>query len=142
MMQDQNNTEQACPCQSGKPFMMCCAPAINGYRPAKTAEALMRSRYTAFSIGAVDYLIHTTAPEKRQPEDQEVLNEQTQITVWTKLEILSTQQGKIGDSEGTVEFKASFETPEDSGTLHEISRFRFDDNQWFYVDGELNFIID
>lgn len=102
----------------------------------------MRSRYTAFSIGAVDYLIHTTAPEKRQPEDQEILNEQTQITLWTKLEIISTQLGQIGDSEGIVEFKASFETPEDSGTLHETSRFRFENNQWFYVDGELNLLID
>ncbi len=48
MLQDQTSSDQLCPCESGKPFNFCCAPAINGSRPAKSAEALMRSRYSAF----------------------------------------------------------------------------------------------
>jgi SEC-C motif-containing protein len=140
MLQDQSSTDQLCPCQSGKPFNFCCGPAINGSRPAKTAEALMRSRYSAFSVGAIDYLVDSTAPENRREEDHELLMEQTQITNWIELKILSTKDGLASDITGEVTFEASFESPEGDGLLRETSRFRKDDDRWFYVDGDLELI--
>src|SRR3569833_3134762 len=37
-----------CPCGSGKEYEACCGEIIGGKRAAPTAEALMRSRYSAF----------------------------------------------------------------------------------------------
>lgn len=140
MLQDQSSTDQLCPCQSGKPFNYCCGPAVNGSRPAKTAEALMRSRYTAFTLGAVDYLIESTAPENRREEDRELMMEQSQITNWVELKILDTKAGQANDLTGEVSFEASFESPEGEGTLKETSRFRYEDGRWYYVDGDLELI--
>ncbi len=140
MLHDQDLT-RACPCNSGKPFSFCCEPAIEGHKPAKTAEALMRSRYTAFSLGAVDYLIDSTAPEKRNPDDAEILNEQVKCTNWLGLEILNTEAGQVGDQSGMVAFEARFEADEQSGVLREHSNFRFENDRWFYVDGDVEVTI-
>lgn len=100
----------------------------------------MRSRYAAFSVGAVDYLIDSTAAEHRREEDRELLMEQTQITTWTGLKIIDTQAGQTGDSEGQVRFEASFESPDGNGLLKETSRFRQENGRWYYVDGDLELI--
>lgn len=140
MLQDQTSSDQLCPCESGKPFNFCCGPAINGSRPAKSAEALMRSRYTAFFVGAVDYLIDTTAAETRREDDRELLVEQSQITNWTQLTILESQAGQPDDTEGQVRFEAHFESPDGNGILKETSRFRQEQGRWYYVDGDLELI--
>ena len=43
----------------------CCGPLHRGERPAATAVALMRSRFTAFALGDVDYLLATWHPGSR-----------------------------------------------------------------------------
>ncbi|MGY8870501.1 MAG: YchJ family protein [Pseudomonadales bacterium] len=130
-------TEHRCPCGSGKPFAFCCEPYIEGQKLAPTAELLMRSRYTAFALGAIDYLIDTTAPEKRELIDRAIIAEQVQFTTWTGLKILDKEAGHKEDSQGMVEFEAAFETEEDQCVLHERSNFFAKDGQWFYVDGEV-----
>lgn len=140
MLTDNRDLNTQCPCGSGKPFNFCCEPAISGRKPAPTAEALMRSRYTAFAVGAIDYLIQTTAPANRSPGDAELLAEQTQITTWTGLKILTTDAGQKNDTTGVVEFKASFESPEGNATLHERSRFEREAGQWVYLDGDVELI--
>ncbi|PSL16686.1 SEC-C motif-containing protein [Marinobacterium halophilum] len=138
MLIDNQDLDTRCPCGSGKPFSFCCEPAITGRKPAATAEALMRSRYTAFALGAIDYLIKTTAPRKRTPQDAELLAEQTQITVWTGLEIVDTEAGSADNQNGIVEFKASFDSPEGSAILHERSRFEREQGEWVYTDGDVS----
>lgn len=142
MQPDSVTPDQTCPCQSGKSFTDCCSALIQGATHAATAEALMRSRYTAFCVGAVDYLIDTTAAEKRHPEDHALIAEQTQITNWTGLSILATEAGTEDDEKGVVEFEAHFEAPEGGGVLHERSRFRKDKGRWYYVDGEVELLSD
>lgn len=137
MSHDQEVTNKACPCGSGKPFTYCCEPIVQGQKSAPTAETLMRSRYTAFALGAVDYLINTTAPEKRGEDDADILNDQVKYTNWTGLKILSTDLGGRSDEQGTVEFEAAFETDEQSGTLYEKSNFRKENGFWLYVDGDV-----
>lgn len=137
MLHDHKDTTLTCPCGSNKPFSFCCEPAIEGHKPAKTAEALMRSRYTAFALGAVDYLINTTAEEHRNPEDAEVIDEQIKATTWTGLKIVATEAGSSSDNKGIVEFIARFETDEQIAELHERSNFRKENNHWYYVDGEV-----
>ncbi|MBY4677964.1 YchJ family protein [Marinobacterium arenosum] len=136
MLHDQDISRK-CPCGSDKPFSLCCEPAIEGVKAAATAEALMRSRYTAFSLGAVDYLIETTAAEKRRPEDAALLAEQVQSTLWVGLQVVDTERGAADDDWGAVEFVAHFETGDQRGELRERSNFRKEDNRWYYVDGEV-----
>ncbi|WP_432696277.1 YchJ family protein [Marinobacterium sp. YM272] len=140
MLHDQLTGASPCPCGSGKTFAQCCEPALNGTRPAPTAEALMRSRYCAFAIGAVEYLLQTIAPEKRQEGDAELLTEQTQVTTWTGLKILSTRNGTENDSLGEVSFEARFESGPSKGVLREHSRFRRDAQRWVYVDGDVELL--
>lgn len=101
----------------------------------------MRSRYTAFSIGAVDYLIDTLAPERRSPHEARMLAQELRSTQWIRLEILDTKSGKASNHTGEVEFKAYFEVDGDrTGCLHERSNFRKENGRWVYVDGEVEII--
>ncbi|MBC7906861.1 MAG: SEC-C domain-containing protein, partial [Rhodospirillaceae bacterium] len=59
----------SCPCGSGRGLDACCAPILNG-AAAPTPEALMRSRYTAFTQADLDYLETTLAPEAREDYDR------------------------------------------------------------------------
>ncbi len=130
-----HDTSMRCPCGSGRPFRFCCEPAIEGQKPAATAEALMRSRYTAFAMGFVDYLLDTTAAEKISPDDAAIIAEQVKYTNWLGLEIIRTNKGRQGDRVGTVEFRATFEADNQRGVLHETSNFRQENGCWLYVDG-------
>ncbi|MDO6562915.1 YchJ family metal-binding protein [Amphritea sp. 1_MG-2023] len=140
MLHDPKDTTLTCPCGSNKPFSFCCEPAIEGHKPASTAEALMRSRYTAFVLGAVDYLINSTAAEQRHPDDAALMSEQIKATTWLGLKILNTEAGQADDEEGVVEFMAHFETAEQKADLHERSYFRKQGHHWVYVDGEVDII--
>lgn len=55
-----------CPCCSEKPFSECCEPFISGEQLPQTPEELMRSRYTAYTLVDVEYLIKTTHPKMRK----------------------------------------------------------------------------
>ncbi len=92
----------------------------------------MRSRYSAYAVGDLDYVWRTwhprTRPETVTPSDE----------VWTGLEIVDTVAGAQGDDEGVVEFRAPLPPKRGrSGTLHERSRFAVRARRWFYVDGEM-----
>lgn len=137
MSNNQEVMDKSCPCGSKKPFDYCCKPLVEGQKGAATAEALMRSRYTAFALGAIDYLIDTTAPEKRSDDDAEILADQVKYTNWTGLNILQTEAGSRSDETGMVEFEAHFETDDQNGTLYERSNFRKENGFWLYVDGDV-----
>ena len=120
-----------CPCESGIPFNACCEPLLSCERGAATAEALMRSRYTAYTRAAVPYLLATWHPSTR-PETIEVEG----IPHWCGLEILGTEQGGADDSLGMVEFRATALAGERLIVLRERSRFVREEGTWYYLDGE------
>lgn len=95
----------------------------------------MRSRYAAFSLGEVDYLITTWHPDKRGGLDRRSLAADPNALRWVGLKILDVVAGGPGDDTGIVEFEASYTTPSSSGVLHERSRFERVDGAWRYVDG-------
>jgi len=121
-----------CPCGSTAAYADCCSPALAGRIAAPTAEALMRSRYTAYVAADVAYLLRTwhsrTRPAAIDPAT---------IPRWRGLEILRTEQGREGDSQGVVEFRATAQSARGIVHLREVSRFVREDGQWLYVDGEL-----
>ena len=87
-----------CPCESGKPFTQCCQPYIEQISDAPTAEALMRSRYTAFVLKNEDYLGYSWHPDTCPKNIH--LNENTQ---WLGLKIKNTVAGDINDCTGEAE---------------------------------------
>ena len=128
-------TQKLCPCGSLKRYQYCCQMYLSGKKSAETAEKLMRSRYTAFCQGDVDYLIATRHPEHRKPSVRDELIKSIDNAKWLGLTIINTQKGKKHDATGIVEFEAVYQVTE-PGQLHERSRFVKIDGQWFYVDGD------
>jgi len=123
-----------CPCLSGDVFGACCAPLHRGERAAATAEALMRSRYSAFAVGDAGYLLASWHPRTR-PDGLDLDPHQQ----WRRLDVLATRAGGPFDDSGEVEFAAYFRDPTtgERGRLHEVSRFVRDGGRWFYVDGDV-----
>ena len=95
----------------------------------------MRSRYTAFTQGEVDYLIATHHPTQRHPHQRHQLIQSIQNTTWLGLRVLQTRQGQPQDRQGQVEFIAYYQDPQ-PGQIHERSRFSQIKDRWFYVDGD------
>ncbi len=97
----------------------------------------MRSRFTAFVLHQADYLCRTHHPNSRAPDEKEALQSSFRHTHWQALSVLRCTQGGHDDTEGTVEFVATFQEGKRQGQLHEVSRFVREGGEWFYVDGEL-----
>jgi SEC-C motif-containing protein len=123
--------DDRCPCGGGA-YATCCGPLHAG-APARTAEALMRSRFSAFALGLGGYLRETWDPSTRPGAlDLDVGVE------WRRLQIVDTARGGEGDGTGVVEFRAAFRSPDGAGVLHERSRFARSGGRWVYVDGDVS----
>lgn len=130
----------ACPCGADAPFATHCEPLLDG-EAAATAEALMRSRYTAYELlqrgdsRAADHLWRTwhprTRPERVEPSPG---------LRWTGLSVTATVGGAQDDLDGRVHFRASWETGEgdtyQSGAHAEASSFVRRGGRWVYVSGD------
>jgi SEC-C motif domain protein len=127
-----------CYCCSGKKFEDCCQPFISGIAKPSTAEALMRSRYSAHATGAVEYILRTTHPSTRRFNNAESIENWARSSVWQKLEIVSISKGDVKDKQGTVEFKAYFLDENSQPQIHhENSNFAKELGKWFFVDGKI-----
>ncbi|HEV8695471.1 MAG TPA: YchJ family metal-binding protein [Lysobacter sp.] len=121
-----------CPCQSGQPYAACCGPLHAGAAVAANAEALMRSRYSAYVRADADYLRATWHVSTRPPT---LDFGDAAATRWLGLEVKRHEQRD--DDHAIVEFVARYKVGGASAVrLHEISRFVREDARWFYVDGE------
>ncbi|MFJ3957022.1 YchJ family protein [Arthrobacter sp. NPDC090010] len=132
-----------CPCLSGERYAQCCGRYHSGEASAPTAEALMRSRYSAFAVGDAGYLLASWHPSTRPAE----LDLDPAIR-WVRLDILATRAGGPFDAEGSVTFRAHYRVPADDGggrppssswqrgTQEEASRFLREGGRWYYLDGE------
>lgn len=108
----------------------------------------MRSRYSAFCLGKIDYLLATLAPQSRQPDDAKGLQQTMKQTRWLALQVLGT--GTEGGYDW-VEFAAfyqnrssqdasaphSHEDRRADGQLHERSQFIHQEGRWYYLGGRI-----
>jgi len=124
-----------CPCGSGARYRVCCGPRHDGTKPAETAEALMRSRYSAFVLGEGEYLVETRAAPPRIGEAEE-LGQWGRSVTWLGLTVTQTEEGGVNDERGRVSFEARFLEDGEVVTLAESSRFLRDTGKWRYLDGE------
>jgi SEC-C motif-containing protein len=122
----------SCPCGSNQPYAECCARYIEGGTPAPTAEALMRSRYTAYTQLKEDYLLASWHPSTR-PAALGLADEAP--TKWIGLEVKRHEQ-QDGEH-AIVEFVARYKVNGRAHRLHEVSRFVQEAGRWFYVDGDI-----
>lgn len=120
-----------CPCQSHKPYAQCCQRWHQGdlYLQAPDAEQLMRSRYSAFVLDLLDYLLATWHPSTRPTE----LEPNPTGGKWLGLEI--KKHLVLSPTTQQVEFVARHRLQGKATRLHEISQFVLENNQWLYVDG-------
>jgi SEC-C motif-containing protein len=132
-----------CPCGSGLEYAACCEPYITGAKDAPTAEALMRSRYSAYAVHNVDYIVRTCegggavdggAGEKI---DLKQTRDWSEKSTWLGLQIISVSGGGPADTEGAVEFEATYERDRLKDVHHEKARFKKKDGIWYYEDGDI-----
>jgi SEC-C motif-containing protein len=113
----------SCPCGTGREYDDCCGRFHRGEAHAPTAEALMRSRYSAFVRRDEHYLLRTWHASTRPGAIG-------RWSTWVQLEVVTTANGGLLDAEGLVEYVATHE----DGELRELSRFvRDDDKHWSYL---------
>ena len=122
----------SCPCNPAATYSTCCQPLHDGQVPAASAEALMRSRYSAYVLGLRDYLLSTWHPDTLP--DALTLNDTPGLR-WLGLNVKRHTDG--GDDTAVVEFVARYKVGgAPAGRLHEVSRFERIEGRWVYVDGE------
>ena len=142
-----------CPCQinplsetnSARSYQDCCQPYHESLA-APNAERLMRSRYSAFVLVLPEYIVKTTVPAQQTLLDIKAIERWAKETDWAGLEIV-THTPKLGKRHAQVEFKAYFNTKENSADLaekiqahHELSTFvtvkdrTSNDARWYFLD--------
>ncbi|MGO8694903.1 MAG: YchJ family protein [Rectinemataceae bacterium] len=126
-----------CPCGSGHPYETCCRPIISGSAMAPTAETLMRSRYSAYAKGEIDFIVSSCVRDESGEIDLEATRRWSEKSTWLGLNIVSTDKGGNEDSTGTVEFIATYVLDGLRDSHHEISHFVKKDGGWLYESGEM-----
>jgi SEC-C motif-containing protein len=121
-----------CPCGTGSNYGACCGRLHSGAVQARTAEELMRSRYSAYALGHLDHVFRTWHPKTR-PADVSPVDG----LAFVGLEVLEIVAGGPDDDIGVVEFRARLRGPDGLSEFHERSRFSRRAGQWMYVDGAI-----
>jgi SEC-C motif-containing protein len=121
-----------CPCGTGSNYGACCGRLISGSAQARTAEELMRSRFSAYALGELDYVFRTWHPKTR-PAD---VSPAPGVT-FAGLLISDIVAGGPEDDLGVVEFTARLRGPDGLADMHERSRFSRRAGRWMYVDGAI-----
>ena len=131
---------KSCPCGRDKKYIDCCKLAHEDISSVKTAEDLMRSRYTAFTKAKGDYLMESHHSSTRPTDEKNAIIEWAKSVKWLKLEVLNTTFGSKDDSEGTVEFKAHYKRGIFKEFIHENSKFIRENGCWVYL-GNLKVLV-
>lgn len=126
-----------CPCGSGNSYSQCCEPVTSGSQAAKTAEQLMRARYSAYVLALMDFIFESTHPDHRQGYDHAGTREWAETAQWQGLEIIDTKKGGEDDSVGEVEFIARFTENGTNREHHEAGQFKRKEGRWYFTEGQM-----
>jgi SEC-C motif-containing protein len=108
-------------------------------REAADAETLMRSRYSAFAAGEIDYLVRTLHPDHddRELSDdalREVLRRSARTHKYMGLTILDTEPADAQGIARVLFFAKVFEQGANR-SFGELSSFAHDGTGWRYLSG-------
>lgn len=129
----QENPQAPCPCQSGQSYADCCQPFHLFHSFPQTAEQLMRSRYTAYVLQHIDYIVKTTAPLQQKRLNVAAISQWAAETDWAGLQI-KKHLPQLSKIHSMVEFDAFFVTNDRKQSHHEQSLFVSIDKRWYFVD--------
>jgi SEC-C motif-containing protein len=121
-----------CPCGSGLSLEACCGPILAG-APAPTAEALMRSRYSAYVVHNYEHLERSLCAEQRKDYSAEEAKRWAESSEWLGLTIIRTEKGGKDDNEGLVEFSAKFRSEGKEHEHLETAIFGREEGKWVYA---------
>jgi SEC-C motif-containing protein len=124
---------QACPCGTGATLQNCCARYHAGARP-DDAESLMRSRYSAYVLGLVEYLVDSTLPVQQAQLDRAAIGAWSSQSDWLGLEVHSSQLLPGNPPHAWVSFIAHWQDEDGEQSQHECSAFVQVAQQWYFID--------
>ena len=122
-----------CYCGSLKSYANCCEKVHKNITEAKTAEQLMRSRYSAFVLANGNYLMQSHHSSTRPLKEKKAIVKWAKSVEWIKLEVIETTKGTANDTNGTVTFNAYFYENGKVDVIHEKSAFLKENNHWTYL---------
>lgn len=127
----------SCGCGSMKSSEQCCAQYIQGEQSAPTAESLMRSRYTAYTQGNIDYIAKTMRGPALAGFDPHRAAEWAKQIKWLKLDVINASAVAPESNTAFVEFIAHYLFQGRRQKLHEVSEFQRVYGRWYYWDGRM-----
>lgn len=95
----------------------------------------MRSRYTAYALGEIDYIVNTHDPKRVDEVDRESTEAWSKQSQWLGLEVVKTEEGGEADQNGVVEFVARYKIKNAIINHRERAEFRKHEGRWVFVDG-------
>ena len=129
-----NREGVSCACGSKKSYKTCCEFVHTDIFKAVTPLSLMKSRYTAFTMGHIEYLMLSHHSSTRPLAEKQEILDWSKSVKWLKLEIIEAPQPN--EKEGFVTFKAFFLENGKQNMIYESSRFIKENNHWTYIDGK------
>ncbi|MCQ9422575.1 YchJ family protein [Pseudomonas sp. LJDD11] len=123
----------SCPCGSGDLLLACCGRFHAG-QPAPCAEKLMRSRYSAYVLSQVDYLLDTTLPAQQHALDRNAIAQWSARSTWLGLEVEDTEVLGGKPEHAFVTFTARWHDEHGEHSHRERSAFVQNQGRWYFID--------
>jgi SEC-C motif domain protein len=122
-----------CPCGTGKQYQACCGRYIDDQEIPPTAEALMRSRYTAYTQANIPYIQQTMRGPAAEGFDSLTAEAWAKTAKWRRLKVLRAFSDSAQNDVAYVSFTAYYIWQGKPQSLHETSEFRWIDGHWYYT---------
>ncbi|WP_333606773.1 YchJ family protein [Arsukibacterium sp.] len=122
-----------CYCCSKLSFAECCEPVLTAKQYATSPLQLMRSRYSAYCLKQIDYLVQTQHASGRTVTIKEEITAFAEQVHFVALDII-----KVNETNHTVSFIARYISGNKLETLAETSNFVFE-HRWYYTAGVTEF---
>lgn len=126
---------ETCPCGSKKNYADCCELCIDGKQLAQTPEALMRSRYSAYTKANIAYIEKTMCGRASNGFNVDEARQWAQRSDWLGLNVIEVTHKS--SKTACVEFIARFSINKEQHKIHELSEFHYINGRWYYVDGKM-----
>ena len=127
---------KSCPCGSELELSQCCLPFIQDKKKPVVAEQLLRARYTAFTLGEVDYILSTHHSRTLQEVKRQEIEEWSKNSNWLGLKIVQSEAGKETDTQGTILFCAQYHSEDKNHDHWEQSYFEKENGEWRFLDAK------
>lgn len=133
------SAQRTCPCGSGRSYGDCCGPFHRGEQSPDTPVELMRSRYSAYALGLIRYVVDTTDPDGGAWEADMQAWRRSIRSFHKQMEFVGVDvlDDQVDGDRGEVRFRARLKMGESDATFVERSEFVRRDGRWLYSDGDL-----